>query len=145
MESKQDKLTRLQDRKMVMEKIREYSIKRIDILIISISGAGILLCLETLKFLIEEKKDNSLTLKISGVCFLLAIIVNFWSQFLAHESSENEIEGIKAELKDDEVEYRKYYNASDRYGRYVGWMNNTSSILMTLGLLFLLVYFCFTF
>lgn len=104
---------RLFERKKLMERIQEYSNKRIDTLIISISGGGILLNLETLKYITENALEKNVLLNWSGSFFLLAIIVNFWSQFKSNESSEKELDGIKTELTESQTE-KEFDNLKSR-------------------------------
>ena len=56
-----------------------YSIRRMDLLIISICGAGIYIIFETLREFKTGKIpiENSTLLLICGLCFLKAIIFNF--------------------------------------------------------------------
>jgi len=51
-----------------------YSIRRIDLLVNSISGAGIYICLETLKYLKENQIDLNLLIKVSGGMFLFILV-----------------------------------------------------------------------
>lgn len=77
--------------------------QRIDLLIISVSGAGIYSCWDILKFLAEKKLTSDLTmLRISGFLFLFTIILNFigqWSSFQANSKDE-----YSKRLEIDEIE-----------------------------------------
>ena len=53
-----------------------YSLQRMDLLIISISGAGVYVILETLKYSLEHPLNCILLLKITGAFFVLSIIIN---------------------------------------------------------------------
>jgi hypothetical protein len=92
--------------KMSEEKKREYEIKRwsenreralnhkwyatgrIDLLIVSISGAGIYIGFELIKFIITQDIDASFgVIKFALASFTLAIVVNFISQFFGYNSN----------------------------------------------------------
>ncbi|RKS42571.1 hypothetical protein BC962_3238 [Gillisia mitskevichiae] len=129
-----------------------YSVQRIDLLIVSISGAGIYLCLETLKYL----KDNNLELgnliKWSGGILLLAIIINFVSQFLGNKSNYYDYlycgSILDAENNPDDAqqaEINKYDCISDVYDKFTTIFNYASAILMLSGLILLISYFLFIF
>ena len=66
-----------------------YAIGRIDLLIISISGAGIYSCFEIIKFMYSNKIESEfLMLKIAGALFVFSILLNFISQFASEYSND---------------------------------------------------------
>lgn len=76
-----------------------YSIGRIDLLIISISAGGIYIAFETLKFLRENKITHDSTfLKLAGISFAFAIILNFFSQIFASEAHKCEAKWTKLRI-----------------------------------------------
>lgn len=129
-----------------------YSIQRIDLLIISISGAGIYVCLETLKFLTDSKIEVNVIVKISSVFFLLAIIVNFLSQIFGYKANENDYLMCQTEIESDfnpndtqKTEIEKFDKNSDCYSILTNWFNYVSMLLMFIGLIMLMTYFVFIF
>lgn len=79
-----------------------YAMQRIDLLIISVSGAGIYGCWEILKFIKTEKITVDLTLiKMAGVLFLSTIIINLIGQWTSYKA--NSKEEFIGRLKLDEV------------------------------------------
>ena len=90
-----------------------YSIKRIDILTISISGACIYIVFEILRFLNSTDSTGILSctilLKISAIASVFAITMNFLSQILGFQANKYEanysrevINQIEDEVKNDE-------------------------------------------
>ncbi|MBS3993069.1 MAG: hypothetical protein KGZ87_05075 [Bacteroidetes bacterium] len=129
-----------------------YSIQRIDLLIISISGAGIYVCLETLKFLTETENDVNLIIKISAVFFLFAIIVNFLSQIFGYKSNEKDYLMCQTEIESDfkpnefqQTQIDNYDKISECYSKLTNWFNYSSMLLMFIGLITLMIYFVFIF
>lgn len=65
--------------------IINYSIQRIDLLIISVSGAGIYACWEIIKLLNQKYTSIDYTaLKITAALFITAIVTNFISQWFGY-------------------------------------------------------------
>jgi hypothetical protein len=128
-----------------------YAIQRIDLLIITISGAGILLILETLKFSLENRLPCICVIKISAVLFVLAIIVNFISQFTGKNA--NRYDMLWCQDMIDEIQHPPINpNAentndlkSDFFSKWTRSLNLISMISMFLGLIMLIFYFLFTF
>jgi len=125
-----------------------YSIRRMDLLIISISGAGIYIIFETIREMKGYKIDmeNGTLLLISGICFLIAITSNFISQVTGYHANNNEecytqLELRKIEKKDyDECEKKKYNNKVDMYNKWTDRLNLSSIVLMFLGLVLLAIF-----
>jgi hypothetical protein len=127
-----------------------YSIHRIDLLIISISGAGVYLCLETLKFCYSNKIPISVSLKVSSGLFIFSILVNFLSQFMAYEANKHEylvadISDCDTLTKQDEIEIIIHETKAEILNKTIIWANYGSSILMILGLVACFFYFVITF
>lgn len=122
-----------------------YSIRRMDLLIISISGAGIYIIFETLREMkgYQIALENENLLLISGISFLIAIASNFISQATGYFANNYEecyilIELRKIEKKDyDECEQKKYNEKVNFYNKATDVTNIASIILMFVGLVFL--------
>jgi hypothetical protein len=122
-----------------------YSIQRIDLLIVSISGGGVYVCLETLKYCLEHHFHNTIILKVCGGIFVLALIVNFISQCTGEKANENEIKWSDEKLDENEVEAKGKQTIAESYSKATGILNISSMVSMFIGLILLLVYFFITF
>lgn len=129
-----------------------YAIQRIDLLIISISGAGVYVTLESLKYTFEKDIQNVYLLKIAGVLFVLAIITNFFSQYFGKEANEYHIRMCSAKLKADEpptdmqeTEIKNLDRRSEMWDNLTNWSNYLSAILMAIALIAEIVFFFITF
>ena len=130
-----------------------YSVQRIDLLIVSICSAGIYVSLETLKFLSTNNQEISYILKISGLLFVLGVISNFISQFCGLKTNEKDylMCQVKIDCEDleetenDKKEFLEYELASKKFSNWTRYLNYTSLICMSFGLLTLLLYFFITF
>lgn len=73
-------------------KIVKYSLERFDILIISLSGGGLVLSISLVKDVIKnfEKVDHSL-LKATWVCFGISLILNLFSQITSYYANKEEV------------------------------------------------------
>ena len=67
-----------------------YAIGRMDILVISICGGGIYVLFELIKYYKTTQTVDLSGLKIAGILFLIAVAINFISQFLGYYSNSNE-------------------------------------------------------
>jgi len=130
----------------------QYSIKKLDILLISISGAGIYVCLESIKFLHTEEIIIPIFLKLAGVVFTLTIIFNVLSQWFGYKANRFDYLMAKSQIEDDEKPslklkglIKKYDDLSDDYTKYTDVLNIISISLMLIGLLLLTVYFTLLF
>lgn len=126
-----------------------YSIERMDLLIISISSAGVYVTLEALKYSLEHQLLNTATLKFVGTAFIIAIILNIGSQFTGRKSNYYCIKACKEKLKQlelgqDEL-YSDFQTNADQYDTITHYLNNTSIIVMLLALSCLIGYFVATF
>lgn len=127
-----------------------YSSRRMDLLIISLSSAGIYIILNTFK---EVKKnsfeiENDLILKIGGLFFLFAIMLNFLSQQTAYYANKFEEEFINLKLEEikgekiNQCESKKIDKKVSLFDKSTGILNFMSIILMFIGLI-LLTFFSF--
>lgn len=119
-----------------------YSIRRMDLLIISISGAGIYIIFETIRELKTGgiALDHPRLLLWSGITFLIGITSNFISQLTGYHGNnyEEEYSQIvlrKIEKKDFDECRRKLLNARiNKLNLLTDILNITSMILMFVGL-----------
>ncbi len=129
-----------------------YSVQRIDLLIISLCSAGIYVSLETLKYLSKNNQENSFTLKVGGVFFLLGIIINFLSQTSGFNSNKQEylkclveIDCFNTKSKESDKKIRKYDKAAEKFSDWTNYLNTASMIFMFAGLITITSYFLITF
>jgi hypothetical protein len=146
-------LAKLQKHEDILRSNTTYSIQRIDLLIISVSSAGIYVSLEIMKYITESKlltliqiKDFNFGFKITGALFLLSIIINFISQWSAYRANFYSLDSTKKkieakEYKVDNNEKTKELDAlANTYNRTTAWTNQLSTILMIIGLALLMVF-----
>lgn len=128
--------------------VKYYSIQRIDLLIISISGAGVYTCFEIMKYIdnnpvLKTAHGFNVPFKWSGLCFIFAIIVNFVSQWTAYQGSSIALDSSKLELEEESEEnkatIKKLDDASNGYRKFTVAANLTSNALMIIGLLILIL------
>lgn len=129
-----------------------YSVQRIDLLIVSISGAGIYVCLESVKYLTEIKIPIHHLIKISGLLFLLAVTVNFLSQVYGKKSNEQDYLMCDAKIdagekvnKTEKERINYHDEQAEKYTKITNALNATSMYLMFGGLATILIYFLFIF
>ena len=141
-----------QDRKKLAWEGMFYSVKRIDLLIITISGAGIYICLETIKYFSDKGICGNPIIKIAGGLFLVAIVINFIGQFLGRTTNEQDylmcqsiIDAGEKPTADQKKEIDNYDKKAALYTRLANLTNYISTILMLLGLGLIMVYFLFIF
>jgi hypothetical protein len=129
-----------------------YAIQRIDLLIIAISGAGVYVGLEVLKFSIDHKLDLLWMIKSSGITLVLAISLNLISQMTGKKA--NRYDMIMCDYKlhldnessqSDICKVERYDDLSERYSGYTRTLNILSLIFMGIGLLTLIIFFAIIF
>lgn len=150
-----------------MEKIKErknqswqgmfYSIQRIDLLIVSFCGAGIYVCLETIKYFAEKDMSAGPLIKFCGGFFLLGIILNFLSQHYGFKCNEQDFlmcdamidasdkKTKKCKRKKLNSEISKFDIQSDKYSNNTKNLNLCSMIAMFIALILLAIFFTITF
>lgn len=123
--------------------IIEYGNSRFDLLIIAISGAGIYVVLEMLKFIVSTPLlIETAWLKGSGLLFSGAIILNFIGQItsmqansLDDQSSELDIENYLEGINDEQKELvQSLEKKSDNWNNRTKHLNWISAGLMFFGL-----------
>lgn len=84
-----------------------YATSRIDLLIISISGGGLYIAFETLKFIKEQKFQIDYNfLQWAGGFFAFAIAINFVSQIFGFYANKNEAEYANKQIKKQMNDYK---------------------------------------
>ncbi len=142
----------LKDRKQLSWQGMFYGLQRLDVLIITISGAGIYLCLETLKYLTDKCLEVHWVVKLSGGLFLLAMIINILSQLTGSKSNEFDYLMCEEEIKNREKPSEKskklikvYDEKSERLNNITTYLNYASVVGLFLGLICIMIYFIFIF
>lgn len=145
-------MNEIKDRQKLSWEGMFYSIQRIDLLIVSISGAGIYICLETIKYLSDKCQDVNLLIRISGVLFLFGIIINFLSQVFGYKTNQQDFLMCQAQIdagekvsKKEQTQIDKYDNNSEKFSKYTDVFNYISIGFMFLGLILIMIYFLFIF
>ena len=115
-----------------------YSIQRMDLLTISISGASIYYCLE----------HSGLAIVLALFAFVLAIVANFISQMTGKEANENEAQWAHQDIK--RLEDRDDYDADKQtnadcnvriYNKATKILNRLSVFFMFIGLVLLIIHY----
>lgn len=125
-----------------------YAVRRMDLLVISICGAGTYIIFETFRAVISGSliSNNTIYIKMGGVFFLSAVVTNFISQltgFYANDYEEKYIyqELTKIEGKEiDECYQKKVDKLSKRFTLATNILNISSITLMLVGLLLLAIF-----
>lgn len=132
-------------------KAREfYAIQRIDLLVISVAGAGIYLVFESLKFVLENKLCvNMPLLELGGILFVAAILCNFASQWAGYYTNKNEACWAQLEhkaLSGETLDNKQLQAQADYDEKADCWSlgtrirNITSTILLLSGVILLMVF-----
>ncbi|MDP3944970.1 MAG: hypothetical protein Q8Q51_03660 [Lutibacter sp.] len=145
-------MERIKDRQKLSAQGMFYSIQRMDLLIVSISGAGIYVCLETLKYINDNNLLSSNLIKWSGGILLFSIVVNFISQFLGHKSNyydylmcDTKLDAGEKVSQENQIIIDKYDYNSNCYDKATTIFNGASAFSMFVGLTLLMTYFVITF
>lgn len=132
-----------------------YAIQRIDLLVISVSGAGIYIVFEMIRFFKQaapqlQVVDLSL-IKISGCLFVFAILVNFISQWTGFHANKQEDESTELAItkeKGDEIDEEKLKAIDENakfYSKSTDALNIVSTISMLFGIIILTIFNLFIF
>ncbi len=104
-----------------------YAMQRIDLLLISISGAGIYGGWEIFKYVKDRSPlQNFCLLEISQILFLVTIVLNFLAQWFSYNTHWNEIIG-KEQIR-------------DLYSKWVVRLNTVSTITFIGGLICISIF-----
>jgi hypothetical protein len=140
------------DRKQMAWQGWLYAVQRIDLLIISISGAGVYVCLETLKYHKQTPLDFILSIKIAGLCFVIAIVVNLISQFTGKSANMYDMRMSQAKIDDTTSPSEQTKNdivkldrKSEAFSTWTDWLNLSSLAVMFVGLITLITFFMISF
>lgn len=126
-----------------------YSIQRIDLLTISLSGGGIIVVFEILKFLSEssESTTSPIWLKLIGAVFAASIVSNLLSQITGQKCNVNEERYASQRLvywenepKHDQVAEKRFDELSKQYNCWTNALTNLGIILVLIGILGLVVF-----
>ncbi|MCJ8288375.1 MAG: hypothetical protein HRT58_21875 [Crocinitomicaceae bacterium] len=118
-----------------------YSDQRLDLLVIAISGGGLYVALETMKFFKEHdlEIDTIWLLKLAGIAFVVCIISNFVSQILSKLS--NRYDYLMCDYaEDDYCKSQLYDSKSEKFDKLVTVTNWISYTLLFLGLICLMAF-----
>lgn len=122
-----------------------YSVERMDLLTISICGAGLYICLETLRFLLTGPAPAAPAwpVKLSGILFTMAIAVNFLGQHAGKRTNRAAAEWARYEMLRERngnarPELAKYDAECKQYGRLARHANRAGTTLMLCGVAALL-------
>ena len=127
-----------------------YSSKRIDVLIIILSGGGIYTCLEVFKYLIDNNFSINFVIIISSIFFVISIISNLISQFCAEKSNffdskmydtyVQKFDTHKDEkLLDSDID--DYDKKSTTFNNWTIYLNYTSLLTLILALVCVVISF----
>ena len=114
-----------------------YAIRRIDLLVITISGAGIYIILEMIKFFYgQDSVPDFCGPKIALGSFTMAIILNFVSQWTGYEANKNEDKSTEICISQekggtiDKYKLSLLEDKTDRYNILTTWFNVGATLLM---------------
>lgn len=117
-----------------------YAMSRIDLLIVSISGASIYICLEIIKYIKTQNLDiSTIYFKLSGIVFVFSIIVNFIGQWASYKTNIIDYEIKKLAVAEDTSDKIKNLECDCTiYGKITNICNTLSTFSMLLGLILLI-------
>jgi len=125
-----------------------YAIARIDLLIVSISGGGIYIIFELIKYFYQAHLTMSTTpIKYAALFFTFAIITNFVSQFFGSSAnnlnakfSNIEFKHAIGEQEKDMCDLKILQDKIDTADKWVNIFNVMSVCAMFVGIIILVVY-----
>lgn len=152
MEGKESKYEGLKSQIKTASDYAFYAMQRLDLLLISLAGAGIFACWEVYKFyfilLGNTAKTSLIPIKTSAVLFLSTIILNFigqWTSYKANVTRESSLEHELSELEHDHIGgHRDKIEKANRRNKRHNWivkMSNGASIVTLITALGLLAAF----
>jgi hypothetical protein len=152
---KNQKLESWREHYSLAKEREHYSITRIDLLIISISGACIYIVFQILQFLNSPSADNlcqsTILLKLSAIVSVFAIATNFVSQitgYLANKYealySQRTIDQLIRDME-DESELTPIDKKERCFSKWTHILNIMSAVIMTIGIIMLVIYNLITF
>lgn len=127
-----------------------YSVQRMDLLIITISGAGLYAISEVIKFFLQQKLQIPCLIKIAAVLFVISIITNFLSQYYSSKTHYKDYCSILLQLEEDKTEEQIKYLSKlkveiETNNKSTYQLNVLSMVFMIAGLIALTttIYFIF--
>lgn len=137
--------TRILERQKLAYQGMQYSIQRIDLLVIALCGGGVYLCLETIKFL-NQTSVPLLPVKLAGALFLFGIVTNMIGQWCGKKANEHDFCWCETRLDGDPLKKQRYHDRkADHFSKLARRWDTTSMIITGGGLITIVVFFCFTF
>lgn len=138
-----------------LEKTKErkfYSIQRFDLLVISISGAGLYTIFETFKFFtIQHMKSDFTFPRVAGIHFAIAIIINvvsLWSGYKANALELERTELLISEEKENpkkdasrSLKLRKLKVRIASFNNWTSWMNINATRALISGMILLAIFY----
>lgn len=125
-----------------------YSSARMDLLTVSICGAGLYVCLETLKFLLSAPALTmpSWPIKVAGVLFTAAIAINFWSQHTGRRCNRAaaqwaRYESLAENSGNPKAERERFSKDMDHFGLLTRQLNRVSTAIMIIGVVALVAFY----
>lgn len=119
-----------------------YAKQRIDLLLISVCGAGVYVILELFKVSLHQPIQNLDMLKLDGLLFISAVILNFVAQFCSYKANAHDMIMSQCAIEDDESDSKKHDKLSERWTRIYNVAILLSIGAMLTGLGMLSYYFC---
>ena len=137
------------DRQKFAQSNISYSTQRMDLLIISVSGAGVYLSMMTLQYILDKNYPASpIYLKVIAGIFLIAIIANFISQWASGKANTHDYlmcEYLRANngqpSADEQAKADDHDTLAESFSKKVKFWNASSMYLMFIGLAALAVFF----
>ena len=127
-----------------------YSNQRMDLLMITICGAGLYAISEVCKYLLQHHIHVSCFLKISAILLVISIITNFLSQYYSSKAHYKDYCSIILQLEENRTPEQdnaliRYDKESEQDDKTTRQLNSLSMVFMFAGLLFLTttIYFIF--
>lgn len=124
----------------------QYSIQRIDLLIIALCGGGIYVCMETLKYLKQSELPIHCTIHIAGLAFLLGIITNMVGQWYGKRANQHDYCWCESRLDNDPEDIiNKYDIQADQASNLSSKWDLVSMVITAIGLISIVSFFWFIF
>ena len=149
MDYKDDLLEDLNDYLKVCREKFQYAVQRFDILIVSLSVAGIILSFNYTRYLMDEKNISGWPTWIpllSVILFALSIMSNFASQYTAFYAHRLEIEITKGKIRQvkdigdyQENDFVEIEKRSDRFDKKTDIYNAISRFCLMLAVMLIII------
>jgi|SRR6185295_2205876 len=126
-----------------------YAIKRIDLLTISISTAGIYAIFELYKYANDKlciDSVDSFVIKSAGVAFVFSILTNFISQWTGHTANGLEAESAELQISEEkgdvinQVKLTSIKKKIESYNGLTTTLNTIATLAMIIGIILLSIF-----